>query len=220
MKFEIPKDRTNSLKYIPILLIVLGVLLVFSYPLGAVNVDIGFYIIFLGLILLALSALSDFFSGKRREALGTFYGFAILFVFVLVILYIPRTTLPSGPCSMPAGMICASSYLSSQTDRLNITLVNGLQKTIIIIGMSCTKDSNQFEPCEPVRCRGKDKIGITVPLGSSANFYVSCNDESGNPMKFEQGDAFSGKINVEYYSEDGGLSNPRKLSGNIYVKAG
>ena len=98
--------------------------------------------------------------------------------------------------------------------------MNGLQKTIIITNMSCTKEPSQFEACDPVSCRGVDKNGLTVYLGQPAYFYVSCNDETGNPMKFEPGDEFSGKINVEYYFENEGPSTKRKLSGNIYVKAG
>ncbi len=208
MKFEIPKDRTRLLKYASVLLIVLSVpLFLFDFQL----INTALYFLLLGFILGALTALSEFFGGKRREALGTFFGFAILLVFVMFILYLPiNGPMPPKVCTMPAGMNCRKFYLSSQTDRLNITLVNGLQKTIVITNMSCTKDSSQFEPFQETK----------MLLGQSASFVMSCNDDTGKALTFEQGDTFSGKINIEYYFKDEGPGTKRKISGNVYVEAG
>ncbi len=65
-----------------------------------------------------------------------------------------------------------------------------------------------------------DGEGITVKLGQAVDFNVNCNDEKGNPIKFEQGDSFTGKINIEYYFNDEGPNAKRKITGNIYACAG
>ncbi|MFH0818128.1 MAG: hypothetical protein V1909_05875 [Candidatus Micrarchaeota archaeon] len=116
--------------------------------------------------------------------------------------------LPSELCTMPAGMTCSKSYLSSQTDTINVTLVNGLQKTIVITNISCSKNPSQFEPTKET----------TVSLGSAASFTTTCNDDTGDLLKFEPGDLYSGKINVEYYFQDEGPGAKRKISGNVYAR--
>lgn len=118
---------------------------------------------------------------------------------------------PGAPevCSMPAGMTCSKAYLSSETDTLNITLVNGLQKAIIITNMSCSKNYGHSEPVQE----------IEMATGQSDWFVMACSDENGKPMKFEQGDYYSGKINLEYYFFDEGPSAKRKIIGNLYTRA-
>jgi hypothetical protein len=120
---------------------------------------------------------------------------------------------------MPAGIGCSMFYLSSETDKLNISLVSGLQKKIVVTGISCTKNQDQFEQCDAARCSGFSGDGVVVPGGISVYFVATCNDENGNPMKFEPGDDFSGKINIEYYFLDEGSGAKRRDSGNIYAKA-
>ncbi|MFH0817371.1 MAG: hypothetical protein V1909_01935 [Candidatus Micrarchaeota archaeon] len=121
-------------------------------------------------------------------------------------------------CQMQVGMTCSKSYLSVSTDTLDITLINGLAKSIIVTGISCTKNRDQIESCDSARCPGFSGDGVITPLRSSFKALITCNDEAGNPMKFELGDEFSGKINVEYYFRDEGPGTPKKHTGNIYIK--
>ncbi len=123
---------------------------------------------------------------------------------------------PPDVCTMPTGMSCVSDSLSQETNKLNITLVHGLEKTIIVTGITCTKDPNQFEPCDAERCPGFVEGKLTVEKGKVAKFFVNCNDENGNPLRFNYRDAFIGKINVEYYFLGEDPSIKRTLSGNIY----
>ena len=122
-------------------------------------------------------------------------------------------------CTMPAGMSCPKSDLSSSSDLLNVTLVNGLKKNIVITNISCSKDSMQSEPCDSNRCAGFSGDGVTVPLGGSFNALVTCNDDKGKAMTIDQGDAYSGRINLEYYFQDEGSRAMRKIRGNLYIKA-
>ena len=106
-------------------------------------------------------------------------------------------------------MSCAKLSLSSETGNLNIALVNGLQKTIVITNMSCTKDPSQFEPIQETKMLN----------GQSVSFFITCNGENGKALTFDQGDAFSGKINLEYYFEEDGPGVKRKLIGFVFKKA-
>ena len=142
----------------------------------------------------------------------------IIGVIVLALLYVPHYAEPYDVCTMPGGMTCSRFNLSPETDLLNVTLVNGLQKTIDITNVSCSKDLNQFEQCDAFRCSDFSGDGVTVRLGSAFKALVTCNDESGKPMSFEPGDSYNGKINVEYYFLDEGPSAKRKLSGNVYAR--
>ncbi|MFH1448249.1 MAG: hypothetical protein ABIG39_05260 [Candidatus Micrarchaeota archaeon] len=141
--------------------------------------------------------------------------FGLLILFLIFVLLIPCgplsicEPLPPDVCTMPAGMSCTKSYLPSETDNLEVTIVNGLQNTIVITNMSCSKNPNQIE----------DINDVTMKLGESHEFITRCNDENGISIDLEQGEAFSGRINVQYYFEDEGPDNLRKISGNIYVKA-
>jgi hypothetical protein len=136
------------------------------------------------------------------------------------LLNVPWGGSPPEVCTMPAGMVCTPAYFDfHQNGYMNITLVNNLQKTIIITSISCTKNSNQFEQCDATRCSNFSGDGVTVPLRSPFKALVACNDENGNPMKFEPGDSYNGKINVEYYFLDEGSEKKRTLSGNIYARA-
>ncbi|MFH0817436.1 MAG: hypothetical protein V1909_02265, partial [Candidatus Micrarchaeota archaeon] len=128
---------------------------------------------------------------------------------------------PPEVCTMPAGMACTQLHLSSQTDTINISLVNGLQKTIVVTNISCTKNPSQFEKCDSNICVSYDAGigGIKVPLGGvSFRVYTTCNDEFGKPMSFEPGDSYNGKINLEYYFLDEGPLAKRKISGNVYAR--
>ena len=78
MKFEIPKDKTKLLKYVSICLMILGDL----FLLFICNV-IFYYVVLLGFILGVMTALSEFFGSKKKDAVGTFIGFVILLIFSL-----------------------------------------------------------------------------------------------------------------------------------------
>ncbi len=115
---------------------------------------------------------------------------------------------PPEVCVMPVGMNCVSSRLAAE--RLDIELVSGFQKKIVITHLACTKKTDQQVEVEKQ----------TVSPGQKLSFSIPCRDESGNPMSFKQGDAYSGKINVQYYFEDEGPSMVRRVVGNVYAKAG
>ncbi|MFH0817219.1 MAG: hypothetical protein V1909_01145 [Candidatus Micrarchaeota archaeon] len=143
----------------------------------------------------------------------------LLFVWVST-LYINADFKSPEVCTMSAGMTCAKFWLHQETDKTDVLLVNRLQKEIIITNISCTKNPNQFEPCDSVRCKGFDAGigGVLVPLGASINASITCNDENGNAINFFSGDDFSGKVNAEYYFKEEGANALRKISGNVYAR--
>ena len=133
---------------------------------------------------------------------------AFLFFMLVLLTGIAFSLNPSAVCAMPAGMTCVNAYLSSETDTLNITLVNGLQKTIVITNMSCTKSISYSEPVHE----------IEMALGQSSWFVMACSDENGKLMKFEPTEDFSGRINIGYYSKNEGKNASRKISGDVYIR--
>ncbi len=170
--------------------------------------------LFFALPLCGLLGLISGFGILRENMLGVIIillGVSLLILFVLFLgdNIALVTCSPPELCTMSAGMICSSFYLSSATETLEITLLNGMQKTIVITNLSCSKDPNQFEDVEDV----------SLGLGKSQKFETSCNDETGNPSEFDYKERYSGKINVQYYFQDEGPEKLRKLSGNIVVKA-
>jgi hypothetical protein len=129
----------------------------------------------------------------------------------------------SGPdvCTMPAGMSCTTAYLYAAGDNMSVTLVNGLQKTIVVTGIAATRaDKTHVEACGSAGaiCSGT-ATEVTMALGQSNKFGLYLYDESGVRMFFTPGDGFSGKINVQYYFKDEGPGAVRTLSGNVYAKA-
>ncbi len=139
----------------------------------------------------------------------------VIFILFQLAWSVPGLLHTGGPqetetCTMPAGMTCAKTVLSSDGGILQLTLANNLPKSIVVTSITCTKKPDQF-----VRL-----LNTTMESGQAYAFLLNCNGENGELLEFAPGDAFSGKINVEYYFADEGPINPRKLSGNIYVKAG
>lgn len=136
-----------------------------------------------------------------------------ILVVIPVMLYFgtfPCCPVSSESCNMPAGMTCTKYHLSSETDLIEISIVNGLQKTIVVTDMSCSKSNAQFE----------DINDVIMKLGEPHEFIANCNDEGGKSMTFDEGESFSGRINIQYYFVDEGPDNLRKIQGNIYVRAG
>ncbi|MFH0817280.1 MAG: hypothetical protein V1909_01465 [Candidatus Micrarchaeota archaeon] len=116
---------------------------------------------------------------------------------------------PPEVCTMPAGMTCARATLTSDGAILQLTLINGLTKPIVVTSVTCTKKPDQF-----IRL-----LNTTMENGQGYAFLLNCNGENGELLEFSPEDEFSGKINVEYYFADEGPNNLRKISGNVYVKA-
>jgi len=102
----------------------------------------------------------------------------------------------------------------------------------VITGVACTKNQTNVLPCTggvggdysatANNCTAYDSTvgGSVVPLGATMSLKLKCTDENGNVLSITSGDAFSGKINIRYYFKDEGASSIRRLSGNIFVKAG
>jgi hypothetical protein len=141
---------------------------------------------------------------------------AVLALFVIVVVLavlfyvgVFNVSPPPEICTFPVGMQCVSSHLSADTDKLEITVISGLQTPIIITNVSCAKTSDKLAEISQVR----------LATAQRASFSISCTDETGNPINFQQGDTYSGKINVQYYFEAEGPSALRRMSGNIYAKA-
>ncbi len=148
------------------------------------------------------------------------YGWAILVIVIVLaaLLYLGIFNLnPPEVCTMPAGMSCTKSYLSSTGDNVSITLVNGLQKTINVTNFSVTKNPNEYAACTVARCGG---TGASMQIGEAHTFTVQPTDENSAVLSFDQGEAFSGKVNLIYYFKDEGAANIRRISGNIYARAG
>ncbi|MFH1447614.1 MAG: hypothetical protein ABIG39_02015 [Candidatus Micrarchaeota archaeon] len=145
------------------------------------------------------------------------YGWAILVIVIVLaaLLYLGIFNLdPPEVCTMPAGMTCPKSYLSSAADQLNVTLVNGLQKSITITNVTCTKDPSNYSGGWAVASQ------MNASLGQAININLKCADELGLPLSFDVGDSLSARINVQYYFKDEGINNLRRISGNVFAKAG
>jgi len=167
------------------------------------------------------------------------YGWAILVIVIVLValLYIGVFKVnPPEVCAMPTGISCAKSYLKSGDtgytaagSRLDVVLVNGLQKTIVITGVACTKNQTNVLPCINTgfsatanNCTAYDSAaaGAIVPLGASVTLQLKCTDEDGNVLPITSVDTFNGRINVRYYFKDEDASNVRLLSGNVFAQAG
>ena len=112
-------------------------------------------------------------------------------------------------CTMPVGMACTEAHLLADGDKLEITLINGFQKPMVITQMSCSKKPSQLEDIQKT----------TMQVGQSKPFLITCNDINGKPINFEKDDTFSGNINLQYYFESEGPTAMRRVVGNIYAKA-
>lgn len=143
-------------------------------------------------------------------ALAIFAVFAIIIgLAALLYLGVFNVSPPPQVCTFPIGMQCASSHLSADTDKLEITVINGFQKPIIINQAGCAKTSSAMADVSQTR----------LTTAQRASFSLSCADEAGNQINFQTGDQYSGKINLQYYFEAEGPSATRRMSGNIYAKA-
>jgi hypothetical protein len=121
-------------------------------------------------------------------------------------------------CTMPVGITCAKASLSSYTDKLDVTLVNGLQKTIVVTGIDCTAGLGGATPCNPESCPGFSGGGVTVDADESADFMTTCQKTDGTE-DFGPGEVYAGKLNVEYYFKEEGSGAKRRMTGNIISKA-
>jgi len=230
MKLEIPKDKLKLILLGAFVVLTLSIaLFLYNGPL-ALSLFFGVaptLILFVILPTLLLYGLLRHIKSKKP----IFYSMltACLLIFIIWSLMclgfgpvcfcpgsgIPcdATTRPVGGyrefCQMPAGMNCMKAYLSSQTDKLDITLNNGWPKDIVVTNISCTKNESQYEAID----------AILIPLGEFHSFTLTCNDENGSQINFEQGEAYGGKINVQYYLNDEGPSMFRLANGQITVKA-
>ncbi len=120
---------------------------------------------------------------------------------------------PQEVCAMPAGMSCIDFYLSSETNILDITIVNGFQKPIVITNAVCSQDLSDYTS-------NWDYGEIELPSLGLQYLDLQCSDETGIPLDFDVDEPFTGRINIEYYFEEEGEEARRRISGNIYVVAG
>ncbi len=91
----------------------------------------------------------------------------------------------------------------------NYSFGDSPNRSIVITKLSCTKKADQFE----------DFGAKQIAIGDEAWLTVTCNDESGKPMKFNKGDPFCGYINIEYYLNDQGPTNITRKSGQVALWA-
>ena len=128
---------------------------------------------------------------------------------------------PDGECTMQVGMSCKKFSLASENGKLSLTLVNGLQKKIVVTGVSCTRMASQFEKCDIGRCLGysENSGGVIIQMGESTELSPGCNNENGTPISFRKGDTFEGKLNVQYYFADEGSRSIRNMTGNVNIRA-
>jgi hypothetical protein len=221
MDFKIPTDNCELGKLLALLasfsLFLSFVSAFLSIESGAFTYSIGHLlfllsttltipILFLAIFLLATK---DFRTGGKFLAIGVILGTAIAFIWLMMYSRDWPSSMPPEVCTMPAGMSCAKAALDSDGGILQLTLISNLQKSIVVTSVTCTKKPDQL-----IRL-----LNTTMENAQAYTFLLNCNGENGELLEFAQGDAFSGKINVEYYFEDEGPSNKRTITGNIYVKA-
>jgi len=81
--------------------------------------------------------------------------------------------------------------------------------SIVITKLSCTMKKDQFEDIGPLR----------VGIGEEVWANITCNDESGEPIRFNRMDPFCGYLNIEYYVEDEGPESKVQKSGRAALWA-
>ncbi len=123
-------------------------------------------------------------------------------------------------CVFPGTMECQSAWLSSDNQKLHLSIVSGMGRSIIVTHISCTMNRDQLEQCGPGRCRGFDssKGGIPVKPGETMGTVVTCNDDAGKPISFSMGDHYTGKVIIGYHYTDEPREFVRKITGSIGIK--
>ncbi len=160
---------------------------------------------------------------KRGQAAMEYlmtYGWAILVIVIVLaaLLYLGIFT-PITPevCMMPAGINCQKTYLSSANDNIDVTLVNGLQKSIAVMEMKCTQESAPTA-FDEVKVDGTD-LAVSMGQAFSPETALDCYDSTGAAATFDNGEQYSGKLYIRYYFKDEGSGSPRTIVGTITVKA-
>ncbi len=122
---------------------------------------------------------------------------------------------PPETCMMPAGINCQKTYLSTD-GTMAVTLVNGLQKNIVVTGMACTQES------DPTDFEAQD-ISASMGQAFSPENPLTCYDLNGDSIveggALANGYEYSGKIYLKYYFVDEGSANIRTIVGTVTVKA-
>ncbi|MFH1448019.1 MAG: hypothetical protein ABIG39_04090 [Candidatus Micrarchaeota archaeon] len=190
-------------QYVPYTLSVMGGVSALMYLRGNKS---KIYVAFMTMILRACIAISLFMIGY--------------FFLTNVLMYMGNSALPEY-CTFSKGILCQSSVLMSHSDKLSLSLINGFNKPIVIMHISCSKNRDQYEPCSSKRCQSYDssKIGVELEPGASTGFSLRCNDDEGKPLRFRKGDHYTGKIIIKFHYSDESSNNPRKTVGSIWVKA-
>ncbi len=142
------------------------------------------------------------------------------FLFTFMLVYLGGSAIPEY-CTFQNGFSCQSSWLSSHKDKLELSLINGLNKPMVVTHVSCSTDRNQAEQCDSKRCRKYDseKGGVELHTGAATGFILRCTDHRGEPLFFRKGDHYVGKLIVKFYYLGEDKTNIRKLVGSIGVKA-
>ncbi len=136
---------------------------------------------------------------------------------LIVLLSYTSECYPGSPeiCMMPAGINCQKTYLSTD-GTLNVTLVNGLQKTIHFVGMKCTQEIG------PTDFEAQD-ISASMGQAFSPNDPLLCTDANGDSIviggNLASGQQYNGKLYVRYYFADEGSANIRTIVGTVTVRA-
>jgi hypothetical protein len=132
---------------------------------------------------------------------------------------------PSGICTF-FDTPCLSWHISHPDANLSITIANGFDKPIVVTKISCSKSQNVFISCGESLPSGRQTVcdlknhsasSVKIRAGDSNEFLLPCTDENGQAIRVGKGDAYTGKINIEYSFE--GESQIGKLHGDIIQEA-
>ncbi|MFH1471189.1 MAG: hypothetical protein ABIF01_05555 [Candidatus Micrarchaeota archaeon] len=143
----------------------------------------------------------------------------IYFVYAFLLVYFGQVSIPEY-CVMSDTFGCQSVWLSSEDNFLYFSLVNSYNP-LVVTYVSCSHDKTKLEKCDASSCRGYDsnRGGVSVQSSSTVGFKVICEDENGNPVKFERGDYYAGKLVIGYNYASEPTSAVRKTIGSITARA-
>jgi hypothetical protein len=133
--------------------------------------------------------------------------------------HLGRATIPEY-CLFQGTMECQNFWLDGHTNKLSLSLLSGVSRPIVITHISCSQNTEQYEPCDHGRCLSNEErvAGVKLRPGEASGFIIHCNDFEGRPITFANGEMFTGKIILRYHYADEPRANLRKLVGSISVR--
>ncbi|MFH1447613.1 MAG: hypothetical protein ABIG39_02010 [Candidatus Micrarchaeota archaeon] len=148
------------------------------------------------------------------------YGWAIL---IIVIVFLALMTFQiftiRNPefCQMPPGVLCTKTHLRASTDNLEVTLYNSFPNDMVVVAIGCSKRTNSTKVCTTELCGTAYPPGAKIARSGLVTFNLTCDDAVGD-LDFDEGEEYSGSINLRYYFGDENDSM-RIMSGRVFAVA-